>query len=66
MSSPLLSVIVPTYNEALNMPLLVPRLTDVLNEAKIPFEIIVMDDNSPDGTAKSVNLHIYYCFQFVC
>jgi dolichol-phosphate mannosyltransferase len=50
--SPLrLSVIVPTYNEALNIVKLVTQLTQLLDE---PFgesyEIIVVDDNSPDRT----------------
>jgi len=47
----LLSVIVPTFNEALNIANLVGQLTRLLEE---PFgeryEIIVVDDNSPDRT----------------
>jgi dolichol-phosphate mannosyltransferase len=50
--SPLrLSVIVPTYNEALNIVNVVTQLAQLLDE---PFgesyEIIVVDDNSPDRT----------------
>lgn len=57
-NKPLLSVIVPTYNEKGNMKPLINGLTDTLDEHKIPFEIIVMDDNSPDGTAAEVeSLH---------
>jgi len=43
-----ISVILPTYNEVENIPLIVPRLEAVLQ----PFshEILIMDDNSPDGT----------------
>jgi dolichol-phosphate mannosyltransferase len=44
-----LSVIVPTFNEAGNVRLLVARLSDVL--AGIRWEVIFVDDNSPDGTA---------------
>eukprot|EP01107_Rhizomastix_libera_P015100 TRINITY_DN5307_c0_g1_i1.p1 TRINITY_DN5307_c0_g1~~TRINITY_DN5307_c0_g1_i1.p1 ORF type:complete len:361 (+),score=80.62 TRINITY_DN5307_c0_g1_i1:261-1343(+) len=51
----LLSVIVPTYNESGNMRALLSGLNEVLNEQKIPFEIIVMDDNSPDKTAEEVD-----------
>jgi len=51
----LLSVIVPTYNESGNMRALLSGLNEVLNEQKIPFEIIVMDDNSPDKTAEEVS-----------
>jgi len=43
------SVIVPTYAEADNLPKLVHNLHDVL---KKNFEIIIVDDNSPDGTAE--------------
>lgn len=53
-SKPTLSVIVPTYNEKGNMKPLINGLTETLNNASIPFEIIVMDDNSPDGTADEV------------
>lgn len=50
----MLSVIIPTYNEKENMPLIIPRLSKVLKREKIAFEILVMDDNSPDGTGKEV------------
>ena len=41
-------VVIPTYNEAENLPLLVP---DVLSQDD-RLEILVVDDNSPDGTGK--------------
>ena len=41
-------MIVPTYNEAENLPLLLDRLGRVLHA--IDHEIIVVDDDSPDGT----------------
>jgi dolichol-phosphate mannosyltransferase len=43
-----LSVILPTYNEAQNLPRLVPEVLAVLRG--IPHEVIVVDDDSPDGT----------------
>ena len=43
-----LSVILPTYNEAQNLPHLVPRVVETLRS--IRHEIIVVDDDSPDGT----------------
>ena len=49
---PLLSVILPTYNERENLSVLVPRLLDVLRN--VPCEVIVVDDASPDGTAAAV------------
>ncbi len=51
---PMLSVIVPTYNERGNMGLLIPRLSSILESESIPYEILVMDDDSPDGTCEEV------------
>lgn len=45
-----ISVIVPTYCEAENLPTLVPRVANALNEAGLTGEIIIVDDNSPDRT----------------
>ncbi len=42
------SIIVPTYNEAENIPILIRRINNVMPKGS--FEIIVVDDNSPDGT----------------
>jgi dolichol-phosphate mannosyltransferase len=50
MNRPLLSLVLPTYNETGNLPRLIPRLTSVLDRVGAPFEIIVVDDDSPDGT----------------
>ncbi len=43
-----LSVIVPTFNERDNVPTLVQRLEGAL--AGTAWEVILVDDNSPDGT----------------
>jgi dolichol-phosphate mannosyltransferase len=48
--SPPFSLVLPTYNETKNLPRLIPRLTSVLERTGAPFEIIVVDDDSPDGT----------------
>lgn len=45
------SVIVPTYCEADNLPVLVPRIAAALDGAGLRGEIVVVDDNSPDATA---------------
>jgi dolichol-phosphate mannosyltransferase len=51
-----ISVIIPTYNESKNMPELLSAIDRVLAHAEIPdYEVIVMDDDSPDGTAKLVD-----------
>jgi dolichol-phosphate mannosyltransferase len=44
----MLSIIIPTYNEKENIVILIPLLEKNL---KGEHEIIVVDDNSPDGTA---------------
>ena len=45
-----LSIIVPTYCEAENLTVLIPRVNRVLTEAELDAEIIVVDDDSPDET----------------
>ncbi|WP_454622351.1 glycosyltransferase family 2 protein [Bradyrhizobium cenepequi] len=45
---PLLSVVVPTFNERDNVTVLYRRLETTL--AGIPWEVVFVDDNSPDGT----------------
>jgi len=43
------SVVVPTYNEAGSLPLLITRLATALGGRE--WELVVVDDGSPDGTA---------------
>ncbi|EGV64355.1 dolichol-P-mannose synthesis [Yamadazyma tenuis] len=54
------SVILPTYNEKKNLPILVYLLSKSFEAANIDWEVIIVDDNSPDGTqliaAKLVDL----------
>lgn len=50
LADPALSVIIPAYCEAENLPVLVPRLCAVLEAHSISVEIIIVDDNSPDAT----------------
>ena len=45
----MISVVIPTYKEAINIPSLVRRISIALDRKKIPFEIIIVDDNSCDG-----------------
>ena len=40
-------VVLPTYNEASNLPQIVPAIL-----AQGPFHILIVDDNSPDGTGR--------------
>lgn len=48
--APRLSVVLPTFNERDNLPVLIERLDATL--AGIAWEAIVVDDNSPDGTTE--------------
>jgi dolichol-phosphate mannosyltransferase len=47
----MLSIITPTYNEKEVIGDLITAVFNVLNQAQIPGELIIVDDNSPDGTA---------------
>ncbi|GMM52242.1 dolichyl-phosphate beta-D-mannosyltransferase [Starmerella bacillaris] len=44
------SVILPTYNERENLPILIWLLARTFRENAIDWEVIIVDDNSPDGT----------------
>lgn len=46
----LYSVILPTYNERENLPIITQLLHDTFADAKLNYEIIVVDDSSPDNT----------------
>ena len=48
-SRPTLSVVVPTYREAANIAVLFERMTTALEG--LTWEMIVVDDDSPDGTS---------------
>jgi dolichol-phosphate mannosyltransferase len=50
--APILSVIVPSFNESPNVAPMVAKLDAAL--AGIAWEVIYVDDNSPDGTAREV------------
>lgn len=45
----MISIIIPTYNERDNLEELVSRIDRAL--AGLDYEIVIVDDNSPDGTA---------------
>jgi dolichol-phosphate mannosyltransferase len=49
------SIVVPTYNEAAGIAKLVATLRDVFDANGLDGEIIVVDDNSPDGTGAIVD-----------
>lgn len=48
------SIVVPTYREVGNIPILTKRLFNALRAAEIPAELIFVDDDSRDGSAEAV------------
>lgn len=52
-STPKVSIVIPTYNERENIPLLWEGLRRAL-EGQGDYEVIIVDDNSPDHTAEVV------------
>jgi len=48
------SIVIPTYNERENVKNLIPAIFETFSKNKISGDVIVVDDNSPDGTSKVV------------
>ncbi len=46
-------VVAPTYNEATNAPLLIEQLLNLPRKV----DVVIVDDNSPDGTADLIRKH---------
>ena len=54
-----IALLIPTYNEAVSIVELLDQLKDFRENKVNNFDVIVIDDNSPDGTADIVdNLHL--------
>ncbi|RMD45280.1 glycosyltransferase family 2 protein [Candidatus Pacearchaeota archaeon] len=47
-----LSIVIPTYNEKDNIKNIVQKVLSEFKKNKIKGELIIVDDNSPDGTGK--------------
>ena len=54
-SSPLISVVIPLYKEGPNLRTLLSDLTTALAQTRCPFELILVDDGSPDETWKVIS-----------
>jgi len=50
MTKPIFTIIAPIYNELENIPELYPRLRDVMDQTGEPWELILVDDGSTDGS----------------
>jgi dolichol-phosphate mannosyltransferase len=49
-----LSVILPTFNEKDSIILLIAEILSILKKEKIDHEVVIVDDNSPDGTYREI------------
>ena len=54
MSVPDVSIVIPTFREAENLKELLPTISRVLSAAALRGEVIVVDDNSCDGTVELI------------
>lgn len=53
-TKPVLSVVVPLYNEAASLPHLYAELTALLGEMSLTYEIVFVDDGSTDASARLI------------
>lgn len=64
LSQPLLSVVVPCYNESENLALFIPKLCEQLDASSPNYEILLINDGSKDNTRdislSFANPQIYY------
>jgi glycosyltransferase involved in cell wall biosynthesis len=65
-----ISVVVPVYNEERNLPILIPKLMEVLNRLSKSYEMIFVDDGSTDRSReilkKEASLHHMLGFRKNC
>ena len=54
MRAPELSIVVPVFNERVNIAPLVGLVADALPD--VAWELIFVDDNSPDGTSEEIKM----------
>ena len=50
-----ISIIVPTYREAENIPILSQEIDQALKASRLPYEIVIVDDDSGDGIVDVVD-----------
>ena len=44
------SIILPTFNERENLPIIFYLIDKYLTKANVDYEVVIVDDSSPDGT----------------
>ena len=50
----MISIVVPAYNEERNLDVLYARLLGQLDKLRIHWELVIVDDGSPDGTWNTI------------
>jgi dolichol-phosphate mannosyltransferase len=45
------SIILPTYQERENLPVITYLIFEMAQKNNLNFEVVIVEDNSPDGTA---------------
>ena len=60
MTNPIISILIPLYNEQDIFPVLIGRLNAVMEQNKnYAIEIVLVDDGSKDGTTDLIRLQAY-------
>ncbi|HPL81815.1 MAG TPA: glycosyltransferase family 2 protein [Anaerolineaceae bacterium] len=54
MSKPVYTIIAPIYNEIENIPHLYSRVTEVMEQTNQPWELVLVDDGSKDGSTDAL------------
>src|SRR5450759_4327145 len=49
-ASPLLSVVIPLYREGAHLATTLPKIMSVLDKLDVSYEVVLVDDGSPDDT----------------
>ncbi len=61
-----ISIVIPTFREAENVPVLTEKINEVMKKASLDYEIVVVDDDSNDGIIeKSESLQKKYPYTLV-
>ena len=60
------SVITPCYNEEGNVRAFVARIDAVMKELKQPYELIIVDDGSSDGSVLEITEQMRHCTSLRC
>lgn len=47
-----ITLVIPTYNEAGNVPILIEKVFNIFNDEQLDGNVIIVDDDSPDQTWK--------------